>query len=144
MYMAKGKIVGNAGDVTDGDLYTLAGVPASVDYSIAAEAANAIAVTASIKDGEGNALANKVNVWFYLSTDAEGDNIAATAPTGGVAFTGTDVFGAEAIADKLALVGTTSTGTFVATLTDTGTPTFYAVTVLPNGKRDVSAAITFA
>lgn len=112
-----------------------------VTYTIGAEAANVIRVTGQLK-WAGENPDRRLAVTWYLSTDSGGGNIAATAPTGGVVqVTGVLI---ESIADKHGVIVTTATGSFSVDITDTGTPTFYLVAVLPTGDLVVSAAITFA
>ena len=111
-------------------------------FTIGAESGNVIKVTATLKR-DGQAIDYRAGVMGYLSTDADGDNLAASAPTGGFAVAAKGV-AIEVVADKSALFITDANGQFDINITDTGTPTFYLVLVLPDGSLVVSGAITFA
>ena len=63
--------------------------PLKASLTVGEEAGNAILVSIQLQDMNGNALANRGSVLAYLSDDANGDSVAATAPDGGVAI-GTD------------------------------------------------------
>lgn len=114
-----------------------------VKMTVGAEAANVINVACVAEWMNNEPADRRVALPWYLSTDPEGDNIAATAPTGGVAI-GTDGVLIESIADKHGLAVTSVAGKLDVNITDVGTPTFYLVVVLPSGDLVVSSAITFA
>lgn len=114
-----------------------------VKMTVGAEAANVINVACVAEWVAKEPVGRRVGLLWYLSTDANGDNLVATAPTGGIAI-GTNGVLVEAIADKAGFLISESNGKFDVSLTDTGTPTFYFVVVLPTGDLVVSGAITFA
>lgn len=112
-------------------------------FTIGAEAANAINVAIQLKDREnGNELAERVALHWYLSADANGDAIAS-APSGGIAI-GTDGLLLEWTNNVSGLVVSEADGDIDVTITDTGTPTMYLILVAPDGKLLPSGAITFA
>lgn len=113
-----------------------------VAFTIGAEASNAINVAIQLK-ADGKDLDYRAAVWAYLSTDANGDNVTASAPSGGFAI-GTDGVAIEAVADKLALLISEADGDIDITITESTAKTFYLVVVLPDGSLKVSNAITFA
>ena len=111
-------------------------------FTIGAEAADVINVVIQLKNIDGQDMAERAGLAWYLSNDAEGDDLA-TVPTGGIAI-GTDGLLIESVTNVAGLVVSESDGDIDVNITDTGTPTFYFVLVNPNGKLVVSAAITFA
>lgn len=115
----------------------------SVAFTVGAEAANAINVAIQVKDSNGKDASTRRAFPWYLSGDAGGDTIASAAPSGGIAI-GTDGLLLEWTANLSGYVISEADGDIDVTLTDTGTPTFYLVLVLPNGALAVSGAITFA
>ncbi len=124
------------------DIVSLLG-PTGATITVGTESANAINVAIQLTDANGADMAVRSSVRVYLSDDANGDSIAATAPTGGIAI-GTDGVLEETTADKAGFATSESDGDIDITITDTGTPTFYLIVVLPNGKLAASDAITFA
>ena len=154
--MAQTPIYGNQGGTTltfndgaelvmaDGAALTIAAqeIPMDASFTIGAEATNAINVVIQLQSQDGTDLANRGTVFFYLSSDANGDALA-TAPTGGIAI-GTDGLLIETLADLAGFMTSEADGDIDVTLTDTGTPTFYIVLVMPTGQRIISGAITFA
>lgn len=112
-------------------------------FTIGAEAADVIRVTVQLQNANAQAVGERAAVWGYISTDPEGDNVAATAPSGGIAI-GTIGVAMEGIADKLALFITNASGQFNVDLTETGVATFYLILVMPDGSLFPSGAITFA
>lgn len=116
---------------------------ASAQFTIGAEAANAINVGIQLVDREnGNELGERLAVPFYLSSDANGDAIAA-APSGGIAI-GTDGLMIEWTANVAGLLVSESDGDVDVTLTEAGAGTWYLILVMPDGKLVPSGAITFA
>lgn len=112
-----------------------------VEFTIGAEASNAINVAMQFKS-RGEDAAERVSAKAYITTDAEGDNITASAPTGGAAI-GTNGLAIPLIAGKAFQLVSNASGQVDLTITDTGTPTFYLAVVLPDGGLKVSDAITF-
>jgi len=106
------------------------------------EATNVINVAIQLKDKAGNDLAVRASLLAYLSDDANGDSIAATAPDGGVAI-GTDGLAIELIADKVFLLTSESDGDIDLDIEESGADTFYLILVMPDGTLQASGAITF-
>jgi len=113
-----------------------------VRFTVGAEVGNAINVAIQLLDGNGQELSRRAALPWYLSSDANGDTVAS-APSGGIAI-GTDGLLLEWTNNVSGLAVSESDGDIDVTLTDTGTPTFYLVLALPNGRLAVSPAITFA
>ena len=113
-------------------------------FTVGSEAADAINVAVQLSDREnGNEVGERIGLQWYLADDANGDTPSSTAPTGGIAI-GTDGALIESVANLSGFVISESDGDIDLTLTDVGTPTFYLVLVMPDGKLQVSGAITFA
>lgn len=111
-------------------------------YSVGAEAANVIRVTARLSRAQRR---TRAGLWMYLSDDAEGDGLIAAAPDGGVAIGTEGAVLAEAVADKLLLVQLDENGEAELALTHVaGAKTLYLVGILPNGALQPSGAIVFA
>ena len=118
-------------------------IATTATITVGTEVTNAIAVTVQLKDGNGDNIDAISGFQWYLSGDSAGAGIVGTAPTGGVA-AGASGKIAEVLADKAGFMLTSATGAAILTLTDSGTPTFYLVVILPTGKTVISSAITFA
>lgn len=111
--------------------------------AVGTEATDVINVDIDLTDADGNNVTAITAVHAYLSDAATGSGVSGTAPSGGVA-EGTNGKLAETVANKVFILLSDATGNVDIDLTDTGTPTFYLVVVLPTGKVVVSDAITFA
>ena len=111
--------------------------------TVGAEATNAIPVTIQLQDAEGTALASRRSVFAYLSDDANGDSVAATAPDGNVAI-GTDGVLIPVVTDKAFQLTSEADGDIDLSIGESGIDTWYLVVVLPDGRLTVSDAITFA
>lgn len=116
--------------------------PWAVNFVVGAEAANAINVAAQLVDAHGRNLEIAAALTIYLATDAAGLSPATIAPTAGMVI-GTDGALIESVANLSGTVISKTDGKFDITLTDVGVPTFYMVSVLPDGKLAISGAITF-
>ncbi len=110
-------------------------------FSVGAEAANVIRVTARLSRAGRR---TRAALWMYLSDDAEGDGLIATAPSGGVAAGTKGAILAEPVADKVLLVQFNEHGEAELDITEAGVKTLYLVGVMPNGALQASRAITFA
>lgn len=121
-------------------VYEKLGAPAFV---VGAEAGDAINVGIQLKDSAGADLAVRGSVFAYLSDDANGDSIAAAAPSGGVAI-GADGLAIPLVAGKAWLLTSEADGDIDLTITEAGVDTWYLVLVMPDGRLAVSGAITFA
>jgi hypothetical protein len=119
------------------------GLVGSAVLTVGVEAANAIAVGIQLKGTDGKNLSQRAAVRVYISGANTGAGLVGTAPTGGVAISVGNTL-SVLTAGKEVNVVTDGNGAVTATLTDTGTPTFYVVVVLPDGSIAVSPAVTFA
>lgn len=128
-------------DILDASWHT--NVPVHVDFVIGAEGSNKILVSMQLKDGDGVDLAVRGSVFFYLSSDAAGDAIIGTAPSGGIAVK-TDGLAIPLVAGKALQLISEADGDVDVELTEAGVYTCYANVVLPNGLLMTSGAITFA
>lgn len=112
-------------------------------FTVGAEAANAINIAVQLFDRlNGGDISERIGLVWYLSSDANGDAISP-APQTGIAI-GTDGLLIEWTNNVSGWVVSEADGDIDVTITDTGTPTFYLVLVMPDGKLYVSGAITFA
>lgn len=124
---------------------TISGYTPATDavITVGAENTNVINVGVQLNDGNGDAMTTASWVMWYLADDAAGDTPSGTAPNGGVAV-GTDGTIIEWAANLSGIAISEADGDIDLDLTDSGTPTFYLVVLLPSGERVVSDAITFA
>ena len=114
-----------------------------VSMTIGAEAGDVINVAIQMKEGDKDAN-ERVRGEFYLSDDASGDSVAATAPSGGLAI-GTDgVILTEHTANKHFTAISESDGDIDIDITEVGADTWYLIAALNDGRLIASAAITFA
>lgn len=112
--------------------------------TVGTEAANAINVAIQLKDRHGGGeLGERAGVFAYLSDDAYGNSVAATAPDGGAAI-GTDGLAIPLVANKAFWLVSEADGDIDITITESGADTFYLILVMPDGKLVPSGAITFA
>lgn len=118
---------------------------ADASITVGAEASgNVITCAIQLKEADGTDLATIGVVDVYVSDSATGDGVAASAPNGGMA-AGTDgAVVASIVANKVLKMSSEADGDIDVQITDSGTPTFYLVVVLPDGTKVVSSAITFA
>lgn len=121
----------------------LANRVASATYTIGLEGSNIINVSVQLKDEKLRAVAVRAGVFAYLSDDAAGDSIVATAPSSGWAI-GTNGVLIPVVANKAAQLVTEATGIVDVNITEAGVKTVYLVLVMPDGGLVVSGAITWA
>jgi hypothetical protein len=118
-------------------------VPKDATFVIGAETANVINVSIQLKDSGNVDLAVRGNIFAYLSDDANGDSLVATAPT--TVAIGTDGTIAALVAGKFFAIWSEADGDIDINITlSAGAATYYLVLVMPSGKRVISGAITFA
>jgi len=117
-------------------------------FTIPAEAADVITVACQLQNASGDDVAQRTYVHWYLADDAAGDTPTTTGPDGGT-IAGTDgslvswaLDGASKAISGMAW--TETDGDLDVKMTEAGTATWHLVLVLPNGKRAVSGAVTFA
>jgi hypothetical protein len=120
------------------------GVVADAVYTIGAEGSNIINLGIQLNDASGTAMAIPTALKFYLADDAAGLTPTASVPDGGIAI-GTDGALLEWTANAAGLMISEADGDIDIDITHAaGAATWYFVTVMPSGKLDISAAITFA
>jgi hypothetical protein len=113
------------------------------EFTIAAEDGDVINVAIQLTDLLGNDLESAAAIGAYLSDDADGSTLTATAPDGGVAV-GAAGLAIPLIADKRFDLVTDATGAIDLDIEEAAAGTWYLVLVMPNGSLVVSGAITFA
>lgn len=113
--------------------------------TVGTENTNVINVAVQLKSDKGQATitARRV-VDCYLADANTGAAIAASAPSGGIAAGTNGKILASLVTNKAFKMITDASGRFDLNITETSTPTFYLVVVMPNGRLVVSGAITFA
>ena len=112
-------------------------------FTIGTENTNAINVAIQLVNRDnGNELAERVALQWYLSSDANGDAISA-APSGGIAI-GTDGLLIEHTNNIAGTVISEADGDIDVTLTESTAKSFYLILIAPDGKLYPSGAITFA
>lgn len=113
-------------------------------FTLGAEANDARNVGIQLKDALGADLNERACIFAYLSDDAEGDDLTATAPAGGAAI-GTDGVAIPVVTNKAWQLVSEDDGDIDITITHaTGAKTWYLILVMPNGTLVASAAIAFA
>jgi hypothetical protein len=112
--------------------------------AVGAEAVNVIRASIQLKTEDGESIYERVHALAHLSDASTGSGISTTAPNGGVAAGTNGKVLAELVADKLFLCESDASGRIDLDITESGTPTFYLVVLIPGGRRVVSSAITFA
>lgn len=117
---------------------------ADAKYTVGAEATNVINVAVQLKNGNYQNPTVRNVLTVFISGASTGADVVGTAPTGGAAIGTNGKVLASPVANKVFIIQTDAQGRFDLNLTDTGTPTFYLVAVLPDGSQVVSSAITFA
>jgi hypothetical protein len=115
---------------------------AGATITVGTEAAHVINVAVQLKDADAADLAARASLNAYLSDDANGDSVVATAPD--TVAIGTDGLAIPLIAKKCYLLTSESDGDIDINITNAGADTFYLVLVMPSGKLVVSDAITHA
>ena len=129
--------------VVAGDIAMIQRQAADAVMVVGTEVPDTINVTIQLQDGDAVDLTTASGVLAYLSDDADGSSVTATAPTGGVAI-GVDGLAIPIVAGKYFQLVSEADGDIDLDIIDTGTPTFYLVVIMPNGDLVVSSAITFA
>lgn len=118
------------------------GVVNNASFTIGAETANAITVNIQFKDRNQN-VTERVAVQAYLSDDANGDSVAASAPTSVAA--GADGVYIPLVAGKHFTLISEADGDMDLVVTlSSGADTWYLVLIMPDGSLKVSGALTFA
>lgn len=109
-----------------------------VTISAAAEASNARAVTITAK-ARGRAITSAAPLRVYLSDVSTGLDIAASAPSGGIAIGASGKIQVVAVAGKVLDCLTSAAGVLILTVTESTAKTFYVCVQLPDGTITKSA-----
>jgi hypothetical protein len=104
---------------------------------------NTINVTIQITNEAGADVTTRKSVMFYLADDATGDIPSADVPSGGIAI-GTDGAMIEWVTDLSGLLISEADGDIDINIIEAAADTWYLVCVMPDGKLQISGAITFA
>lgn len=110
-----------------------------VAFALHDQSSNTRNVEVQLQDVNGNNLSQVGSVNAYLSDDADGSTLTATAPSTGIAI-GTDGLLIAGVANKAFRLVSESNGHIDLTITSTA-HTWYLVVVLPTGTIMVSDAI---
>lgn len=100
-------------------------------------------IAIQLKDYDGTDLAVRSSMLAFLTDATAGEALAAAAASGNVAV-GTDGGCIHIVTDKLFLLTSEADGDIDLNIVEAGAAEWYLVIVLPDGKRVVSGAITFA
>lgn len=111
------------------------------EFTIGTETNDAINVTVQLYTGPIELYAPG-SVTAYLSDNADGSSLAASAPSGGWVI-GTDGLQIPIVTNKAAIYVSEDDGVFDVTITESSAKTFYMAIILPDGSLTVSDAITF-
>jgi hypothetical protein len=114
-----------------------------IKVTVGQESSDQITVTLQLEDPSGNAIARRWLGEIWLG-DSAYEDLAGTAPSGGVAVSTGQQLGAHVVADKHLKVISSSGGKIEVDITDTGTPTFYVMAVGGGADLVASSAVTFA
>ena len=116
--------------------------PSGATFTIGAEAGNVSNVAVQLLDGNGDEIATRSAVSFYLSDDADGDTVVAAATSLAI---GTDGIALEYISNSAGVLVSEADGDIDINIGDaSGAATYYLVLIMPSGELVVSDVITFA
>lgn len=139
-----GAAAGTAVTAVAAELNAVDGAPMAASITPGVETGgDTISVAIQLKDAAGADLAIRGSVFAYLSDDAAGDSVAATAPSGGVVI-GIDGVAIPVVAGKAFQLISEADGDIDLTIVEAAGATWYLIIILANGKLQPSAAITFA
>jgi hypothetical protein len=123
------------------DLIPKLSLAASVTWTVGAENTNVCLVTLQVKNENGDNLAQKTAMRFYLTSDAAGLVPAVLTSAAAAGASGAVVDGAV----NGGVVITTATGLAILSLTDTtASLTRYVNLILPSGEIVTSPAVVWA
>ncbi len=116
-----------------------------VDFTIGAETGgNTRNIGIQLNKADGTTpMAASTRLFGYLSDDADGSSIVASAPSGGIAI-GTDGLLIPVVTNKAFHLVSESDGDIDVNIVEAGAKTLYLALAYPNGKLAISSAITFA
>jgi hypothetical protein len=112
----------------------------AVSITVAAEAADSINVALVFRDAKYNAKRGACRA--YLSDNADGSNVAGTAPD--TVAIGTNGLAIELVTKKVWELVPNANGLLDLAIGENGADTWYLVVILPDGSLVISGAITFA
>lgn len=115
-----------------------------IDWTVGAEAANVIKVTAKLKTVRNKAITERRAVRVWLTQSATTLAIAGTAPSGTVVIAAKGSVLATVTAKLFFHIITDAAGEFDLNITEVGAATWYVVVQLDDGTLLVSPAVTFA
>lgn len=115
----------------------------SLTFTVGAEASNAIAVTGQLYDAGGKAVSGVAVLDVYLSDAATATDIAASAPSGGIAVGSYGKILATLVSGKMVRLASDASGRISLTLTESTAKTFYMAAVMPDGSLAI-ATVAFA
>lgn len=118
-------------------------IPDEASFSIGTESGgDVINVAVQLKDGAGDDIATRAAVWFYLSSDANGDTVVAATQALAI---GSDGVCIEAVSNSAGILISEADGDIDLNITghDTNAETYYLVLIMPSGRLVVSDAIVF-
>jgi len=138
-----GSGAGTAVTAVAAEINKLSGAPLGATFVVGADAGTTVTVNIQLVDGAGAATAVRGSVFAYLSDDANGDSIVASAPSGGWA-AGTDGVLIPVVAGKAAQLVSEADGDIDVVITEAGTKNCYLILVMPTGKLVASTVIAFA
>jgi hypothetical protein len=111
--------------------------------TVGVEAADARNVALQLQNSNGQDLVRPGHLIIYLADDADGQTLAASAPSGGWAI-GTDGTRLVALtADKAGLFVSEADGDLDITITESAAKTFYMCVMMPDGSLNITA-VAFA
>jgi len=113
------------------------------EITVGTEAGNVINVSIQLQTAKRANLAVRTSLFAYLSDDANGDSIIASAHSTGWAI-GTNGVLIPVVANKAAHLVSEANGLIDVSITEAGAKTAYRIVVLPDGSLIASAAITHA
>ena len=114
-----------------------------VSFEIGREASNVVNVAIEMRVG-GQAVTERARGEFYLSDDANGDSLTATAPSGGLAIGTNGVILSEHTSGKHFTVISEADGSIDINIRHAGAKTWRLIAVMNDGRITPSAAIRFA
>jgi len=113
-----------------------------LSLTVGEEASDVVRVTIQLEDAAGNAVSRRWLGEFWLSDSPYGD-LAATAPSGGVAVGVGQQLGEHLVSNRHLKAVSSADGAVALDLTETGTPTFYLMAVGGGADLAASGAIIF-
>jgi hypothetical protein len=116
---------------------------ARATFTVGTEATDVITVAVQLKDRNSNDIGERVKVGWFLSDDANGDSLVATAASGGVA-AGTDGWVSSDVTGKRGIAVSESDGDIDIAITHSGAKVCYLGLIMPSGNVVMSGAVTFA